>query len=291
MATFPLRKGSKGPEVLKLQQFLNFRLKALNKALLQEDGIFGDKTQAALYMITKQNYVTETDYKVMLGALQNTANTSQEITNGTAPNVELMMNQLATWDQKTYLNLLKGIRILKKVRASGKPATKLEREAQAIAASLAGRQMKVRRSRYFNVKTGTPENYLPEAKQLNDLLGVGSMAGIGVAPLVIAGIVLAVIIVSAATVAIYQNFVEDHKRSSVDLKKSDLFLKACENLTPEEKEQLEDDLQQQIDDSYDKGYDGGKKDKNSSMIMTLGLVALGAWGFSQITKGGGRRGK
>lgn len=58
---FPLKKGSKGTEVLNLQKYLNFQTKP-PMAAIGEDGIFGDATEARLFEIQKTKEMPKMTY-------------------------------------------------------------------------------------------------------------------------------------------------------------------------------------------------------------------------------------
>jgi peptidoglycan hydrolase-like protein with peptidoglycan-binding domain len=65
-ANFPLKKGSKGEYVRRLQQHLNNSLKnnfVLYISYLEEDGIFGAKTEELLYTFYQVKKVSEEMFK------------------------------------------------------------------------------------------------------------------------------------------------------------------------------------------------------------------------------------
>jgi hypothetical protein len=60
---FPLKQGSQGKEVLALQKFMNGEVPiVLNFLKIDEDGIFGSKTQSLLFSLFKINEVSEEFY-------------------------------------------------------------------------------------------------------------------------------------------------------------------------------------------------------------------------------------
>ena len=61
--TFPLKQGSRGDKVRELQQFLNRRILPPLVAL-DVDGIFGPKTEAALFQVTGRKQVTEAEFNL-----------------------------------------------------------------------------------------------------------------------------------------------------------------------------------------------------------------------------------
>lgn len=63
VSPFPLKKGSTGNEVKKLQAYINKNIKAPYN-LIAEDGVFGNVTLAALKVVAQgKTEVTEADYK------------------------------------------------------------------------------------------------------------------------------------------------------------------------------------------------------------------------------------
>lgn len=61
---FPLRKGSSGEEVIRLQQYILSK----NPGLLPKygaDGIWGNETESAVFSIFGKNEITEQDYKTL----------------------------------------------------------------------------------------------------------------------------------------------------------------------------------------------------------------------------------
>jgi hypothetical protein len=65
-STFPLKKGSKGNEVLNLQKFLNFQTKP-PMAPISEDGIFGEETETRLFQIQKTKEMPQMAYYSLVG--------------------------------------------------------------------------------------------------------------------------------------------------------------------------------------------------------------------------------
>lgn len=65
---FPLRKGSRGAEVSKLQKALNRKLRPPMSQLVV-DGIFGSKTLAALKRVTGKEQVSERDYQKLVQSI------------------------------------------------------------------------------------------------------------------------------------------------------------------------------------------------------------------------------
>ncbi len=62
-SVFPLQKGSRGPEVKNLQRYINNN----SIAKLDEDGIFGTKTETVLKNLWGTASVTQKEYNKMLG--------------------------------------------------------------------------------------------------------------------------------------------------------------------------------------------------------------------------------
>ncbi|MCK9562908.1 MAG: hypothetical protein M0R02_09355 [Bacteroidales bacterium] len=58
-SVFPLKQGSRGEEVKKLQKYINAQNQGVT---LDVDGIYGSKTQSAVYMIFGQNEVSKKVY-------------------------------------------------------------------------------------------------------------------------------------------------------------------------------------------------------------------------------------
>lgn len=62
-SVFPLQKGSRGPEVKNLQRYINMN----SIAKLDEDGIFGTKTETVLKNLWGTTSVSQKEYNKMLG--------------------------------------------------------------------------------------------------------------------------------------------------------------------------------------------------------------------------------
>ncbi len=61
---FPLQQGSQGEEVKKLQAALN--KKNTSGITIQEDGIFGTKTESLLVSVTGKASITKREYKKLI---------------------------------------------------------------------------------------------------------------------------------------------------------------------------------------------------------------------------------
>lgn len=69
---FPLRKGSSGENVRKLQELLNLKIKP-PMVMLIADGVFGEKTEEALVRYFGIDYLTEDNYnRLMSGSVDYT---------------------------------------------------------------------------------------------------------------------------------------------------------------------------------------------------------------------------
>ncbi|MCQ2959547.1 MAG: hypothetical protein MJ198_05090 [Bacteroidales bacterium] len=62
--TFPLKQGSQGEEVRKLQAALN--KKNTSGITISEDGIFGPKTESLLVAVTGKTSLTKREYKKLI---------------------------------------------------------------------------------------------------------------------------------------------------------------------------------------------------------------------------------
>jgi hypothetical protein len=69
--SFPLKKGSKGNNVVKLQSYLNTKIKA-PMGLLKTDGIFGSGTESVLKTITGKTVITEAEFNNLSKTTQST---------------------------------------------------------------------------------------------------------------------------------------------------------------------------------------------------------------------------
>lgn len=70
-ATFPLQYGSRGPEVVKLQMYLNWLIEKDKTGItpLNEDGIWGPKTDAAFKTIMRASSMNESTYNLTVNAI------------------------------------------------------------------------------------------------------------------------------------------------------------------------------------------------------------------------------
>lgn len=59
---FPLKKGSRGTEVEKLQQYLNAESISIEQPAIAVDGIFGNETETRLYLVTGKYEVNKIWY-------------------------------------------------------------------------------------------------------------------------------------------------------------------------------------------------------------------------------------
>lgn len=89
---FPLKKGSKGIEVLNLQKFLNFQTKP-PMAAIAEDGIFGDETESRLFEIQKTKEMPKMAYYSLVGKYIKSNPIEKTFVKNTQPKAENEINK------------------------------------------------------------------------------------------------------------------------------------------------------------------------------------------------------
>jgi len=98
--------------------------------------------------------------------------------------------------------------------------------------------------------------------------------GIGAIPVIIIVIILVAALSVTGTLLVMNAIEPKYSESEVDLKKSALLEKALSNLTPEEQQEVVNDLEKQVDDAYGQGVDDGNSETLMGTVKTVGIALI-----------------
>jgi len=201
-----------------------------------------------------------------------------------AKDLDTFLTSLRQVNQSVYLRVLQCANLLAQAKKKGINTTKYDAQFLALNQRLAVRQAEMSESKLFKSKTGFNTSWTDAFKVYKAFLsglhgtdGTESPSQVGLAPVIIAAVCIAILAGTALTgYAIYQIWKPKYQQSTTDLKISDTLKKALEKLTPGEKHDVVKDLENQIDDAYSQGQSDSKWNGILGMAkpMIIGVVGL-----------------
>ena len=145
---------------------------------------------------------------------------------------------------------------------------------------LAARQQEFETSTYLKCKTAFESAWNKAYSVYKRLLS--NISGIGVAPVVIGAVVVAIAAVAGVSAyAIYQALKPKYDASVTDLKQSDELKLALSTLTADQQNKVVEDLEKQIDDAYNEGRKDAAFSGAWAVIKPLAFAAAG-WYLIQL---------
>lgn len=256
MASFPLKIGSKGSEVKKVQEFLNIaaELNGLGDRLTV-DGDYGGKTAALLSKILARTEVTSGDYKLGLDALPVLKNRLAKVKRGGA-NYDKQLREFIKANEQIFYNLLDIYKHYKAAKAAGKEKQYAAEYTEAYKIGMRyknriAKMMSPEMQKQLFARRGVKTSYSQLAKEVSE----GGVGEIGFLPLLPLAIV-AVVGLFVGTISGW--FSSERNNTHIDWKKSNEIKGILGNLTPEQQDKVTKDVENQLDKAYDKGYKDGK---------------------------------
>ena len=147
---------------------------------------------------------------------------------------------------------------------------------------LYNRQKELESNVYLKVKTAFESAWQKGFNVYQKLLSaIGGCSQIGAAPVIVAAIVGIAVVSGVAAYTIYQNLKPQYDASVTDLNQSDTLKKALETLTADEKNEVVNDLEKQIDDAYNKGKRDSFFSGAFSVLKPIAF-AVGGWYLIQL---------
>lgn len=199
-----------------------------------------------------------------------------------------LINQLIESDKKVHANLLDCSVLIYNAKQKGIDTSKHDAKLATLLERFKARQDVLKDPAWFTgIKIGTKNTWNKLTDFLHNLDPM--LAGIGVAPLIIWGVVVvATLIVGIATdEAVRQAIKPKADESANDFVESSTFKKACKNLTPKEQAALKTDINNQMKANFKKGFDDGvAKGEDSGILPSIiKPLAYGVMGFFAIKFG------
>ena len=185
-------------------------------------------------------------------------------------------NDLIAINKSIYLRLLQSAALLEQARNAGKNTTSYAATFKELNDRYAARQKELQQDTLIKTSTGFEKAWNKAYSIYKSLLA--SIGGIGVAPVVVAAIVVAITAVAGVSAyAVYQSLKPKYDSSVTDLKQSDKLKAALESLTAAERNEVVEDLEKQIDDAYNQGKSDGTFSGYWGIIKPLAIAAAGRY--------------
>lgn len=183
-------------------------------------------------------------------------------------------NDLIAINKSIYLRLLQSAALLEQAKNAGKNTSSYDATFKELNDRYAARQKELQQDNLIKTSTGFNSAW---QKAYNIYKGVLSWIGaIGVAPAVVAAIVVAITAVAGVSAyAVYQSLKPKYDSSVTDLKQSDKLKAALESLTAADRNEVVEDLEKQIDDAYNQGKSDGTFSGYWGIIKPLAIAAAG----------------
>lgn len=183
-------------------------------------------------------------------------------------------NDLIAINKSIYLRLLQSAALLEQARNAGKNTTSYAATFKELNDRYAARQKELQQDTLVKTSTGFEKAWNKAYSIYKSLLA--SIGGIGVAPVVVAAIVVAITAVAGVSAyAVYQSLKPKYDSSVTDLKQSDKLKAALESLTAAERNEVVEDLEKQIDDAYNAGKSDGVFSGYWGIIKPVAIAAAG----------------
>lgn len=253
-----LKKGVESEKVRVLQHFLNLAAKLQGRPhKLKEDGDFGQKTEDALFDLVGVKTVPPKLQEAMVKTYPMMVERANALAKGT-PAPDRTLRNLIQTDQQVFQNLLVIYAIYEKATPQQRERYKTEfARAFNVAVRLMKRYKTMLASGQVMVLPGYPAKYKPLVQRYVTSQGV---KGIGVAPLVVIGVV-ALCGIFAGGVAAYGIMAwltPAYSESTVDFKVTKEVEAALSKLPESDRETILKEVEKQIDKAYVTGKRDGK---------------------------------
>lgn len=197
----------------------------------------------------------------------------------TERNLNTFLSDCANVDKSIYLRLLQCAELIRKAAAKGVSVAKYRQQLITLNNRLAARQQAFATSKLLKVKNAFNSAWTAAYKVYKNVL---NGTGIGASPIIISAIAVAIVAVGGVSAwAVYQQFKPRFTEATTDLHQSELLKKALESLTSEEKNDVVNDLERQIDDAYKEGENSASF---SSALKLFGVIAGGVAVVYMLTK-------
>lgn len=195
-----------------------------------------------------------------------------------------LLDSLVANNREIYENNLLCAALMQKASLRGLSIPKEYRTTlYALQSRLMQRDNKIKNSSFVKVgDTGVPPGFSTYNQELYNFMnnpGISGISQIGIAPVVVY-IVLTVVITALASYIVYLLFKPDYTDSKADLKVSKKLTAALATLSPEDRQEVLNDLEGQIDKAYVEGKLAGS---GLSTLKTIGYAAAGVLGFWFLT--------
>ncbi len=200
-----------------------------------------------------------------------------------------LFNEIVAADAKTYINLINAYALAKEYKKRGVVIPQsIVNQFFTIWQQLQTRQSKIKEDKNLLNQTGVPNADTPAKQQaLTDFVtfvqaGSKSIGIIPVIAYVIIAVAIAVSVAATTAVVLYNKYKPDYDRSKANLKQSEELKKLLNDLDPETRQKIVDDLEKQIDDAYAKGKTAGKFSGSMGIIKPVALLLGGYFIFTKF---------
>lgn len=201
----------------------------------------------------------------------------------TDADLKTFLGDIVAVNKSIYLRLLQCSVLLEDAAKAGQDQKKLYNYAVVLRGlndRLAARQQELETSTYLKCKTAFESAWDKAYSVYKRLLS--NISGIGVAPVVIGAVVVAIAAVAGVSAyAIYQALKPKYDASVTDLKQSDELKLALSTLTADQQNKVVEDLEKQIDDAYNEGRKDAAFSGAWAVIKPLAFAAAG-WYLIQL---------
>lgn len=275
-----LKKGSKGDKVRYIQNVLNGIAFLQGREMrISADGDFGTLTENMLVQLFGKKTVSEADFNLAMRIGKTLVDRVKAMkAKGTSP--EKQIEQFRSVNEKIFYNLLDIYAIWEK--DPNRPANQsYYNQAWNIAARMNERWnvfgLSEAKSKLLTRK-GIKAEYVPILKRLQQN-GIGS---IGMKAIVIPILVVIAPVPLLLGWGISEALADKTPDSRTDWKKSEEIKEILRKMDPKDREVLEEDVEQQLDQAYEAGYNQGKPGflssifKGGSTMLIGGSLALAA---------------
>ena len=197
----------------------------------------------------------------------------------TQKNLDTFLADCANVDRSVYLRLMQCAELIQQAAAKGVAVSKYRQQLVALNNRLAKRQQAFASSKLLQVKNAFNSAWSAAYKVYKKVL---NGTGIGASPIIISAIAIAIVAVGGVSAwSVYQQFKPKFTEATTDLHQSELLKKALESLSPDEKKDVVNDLERQIDDAYKEGENSASL---SSALKLFGVLAGGVAVVYMLTK-------
>lgn len=291
---FPLKQGSKGPEVKTVQRFINAASKVFRAGVsLKVDGAFGKATGDALERLFRRRTVSEKDYQVALKWLPAAEKRAAEVAAGKA-GVEAHLARLMADDERLLKSLIRLYGLVERLRRKGidlSPYAKRLKDGLQAAKDLNDRQKAIREHGSFRMVLAS--SYDKAYKDFVDRQRRAAVSGAGEVAATAALWSLSVVTLgipalifmevsdigpSDAVASVSEYVKRQGEKSRRDFEISEETAAILAKLSPEDQKALKKEVNEQIDDAYSDGRQTGAESASKAWKKWAigGGVAVGA---------------